>query len=286
MKYLSLIKSRAMREYVSKNYDMLNAVNICAIVALNRETSLVKRLDCYKAVFDEKYDNVLNYLYKAVNMYVSECWKSLEDFLRDYDDGEYIVNCAVFKSLESDDDYEEEWHDIIPEKTVFNSYQSAVTAVLDKAENIVMPEELYHFEVIKKSSEKKLAVLFNLNGEITDIGVHEDYFNSFDLFYSSGYEICVPFKKGDIIIIGNAELGVFQNMKNCYAKITTVSFEEWDYMQIRNYYVEVSYIEYPVEKISHKYKHIFEKLSEDVKKGKFDDRIYEEDFFEEFEEEE
>ena len=53
--------------------------------------------------------------------------------------------------------------------------------------------------MIKKDSEKKLSVLFNLNGEITDIGVHEEYFNSFDLFYSSGYEICVPFKKGDII---------------------------------------------------------------------------------------
>ncbi len=233
MKYLSLIKSRAMREYVSKNYDKLNAVNICAIVALNGKTSIVKRLDCYKAVFDEKYDNVHNYLFKAVNMYVSGCWKNLEDFLRDYDDSKYIVDCVVFKSIESDDDDEEEWYDTMFDGIVFNSFQSAVTAVLDKAKNIVMPEDLYYFEVIKKSSEKKLSVLFNLNGEITDIGVHEDHYNSFDLFYSGGYEICVPFKKGDIVLIGNAELGVFNNIRGCSAEIVTVSFEEWNYMQIR-----------------------------------------------------
>lgn len=281
MKYLSLIKSKAMREYVSKNYDVLNAVNICAIVALNRETSLVKRLDCYKEVFDEKYDNVHNYLYKAVNSYVSECWKCLEDFLRDYDDSEYVVDCVIFKSIESDDD-DEEWYDTMFDGIIFDSFQSVVTAVLEKAKNIVMPEDLYYFEVIKKSSEEKLAVLFNLNGEITDIGVHEDYFNSFDLFYSSGYEICVPFKKGDIVLIGDAKLGVFNNMRGSCANIVTVSFEEWNCMQIERDGVDISDIEYPVKEISHKYKNIFEKLSDDVKKGKYDDFKYEKQFLDEF----
>lgn len=269
-----------------KKFDMLNAVNICAIVALNGKTSLVKRLDCYKTVFDEKCDNVHNYLYKAVNMYVSECWKSLEDFLRDYDDSEYVVDCAIFKSIESDDDDEEEWYDTMFDGIVFNSFQSAVTAVLDKAKNIVMPEDLYYFEVIKKSSENKLSVLFNLNGEITDIGVHEDYFDTFDLFYTSGYEICVPFKKGDIISVENAYtkvyVGVFCSVEGNFANILFVSPEEWNYMQIERDGVDISDIEYPVKGISHKYKHILEKLSEDVKKGKFDDRIYEEGFFDEF----
>lgn len=272
MKYLSLIKSKAMREYVSKNYKTLNAVNICAIVALNRETSLIKRLDCYKAVFDEKYYSVHNYLYKAVNLYVSECWKSLENFLRDYDDSEYVVDCYV--------SYEEpgysEGNDIIPEKTVFNSFQSAVDAVLDKKNTkMPMPGEKYHFEVIKKSSEEKVSVLFNLNGEITDIGIHKDYFDTFDLFYTSGYEICVPFKKGDIISVENAYTkvyaGVFCSVEGNLANILIVSPEEWNYMQIERDGVDISDIEYPVKGISHKYKHILEKLSEDVKKGKYDD---------------
>lgn len=285
MNYLNLIKSNAIRNYVKEN-DFSES-ELCAIIALYRQVKLNDRLDAYEEIFSNN-DSAVK---EEVTAFISESRKMLKEFLCSDEHSEYQVNCYEEdqRSWEeimsnSDDTSEASQKDML-----YPDFREAISAALEKSKSVPEDDTFYHYPIIiRKDSGENLAVTINLQGEITDIGFFKDEFISNDFFYHKGFDIRVPFEKGDIVSV-NDELMIYYDKESAsdIAEVLSV-YIDGDYVEINNgINFPVAEMEYPDQDILEEFGDALEDVSEDVKDGFYDeDYEDEEDFFDEFEEEE
>lgn len=266
MSYLNIIKSNAIREYVKKKEDSFSAHELCAVIAVYRQSKLSDRLSAYEEIFNIKS------MSEDMPWFISENIKAAEKFCSL---GEYQVICYE-QDLRS-------WEEIInsqdsgneQEDIIYSDFKEAVAAALEKSKNAPTDDFFYHYPVIVNGD---VAVTINLQGEITDIGTYQSKFKSNDCFYKNGIEIHVPFNNGDIVSVKD-EIMIYNEKKpdSDIAKVTLIDMYDDCVETNEGISYPIAEMEFADSEIVERYEDILEIMG---------DEFYEDDeFFDEFEEE-